>query len=245
MEIYLCGFLAFKKLFFINLWNFNITIVIGDKMIQDMENNKIPKGSIDLVGFGRLGLRTGINLIQIHRGGPAKITVIDGQKISESDIIFLLKGAEVGTYKSDFLKEISTHKKEFREVVSITEDINEDNLDLISGDVVVIEIAGGNTIPTAANIIKKAHENGSKTIGTAGIFGIGDEEIVVKDISEFDDSNPVVEELRKEGIVKDHMLISTNTFIRDSIPITPYVLDDIANIITKEALKLLIEKNNE
>ena len=224
-------------------------------MIQDMENNKIPKGSIDLVGFGRLGLRTGINLIQIHRGGPAKITVIDGQKISESDIIFLLKGAEVGTYKSDFLKEISTHKKEFREVVSITEDIGEDNLDLINGDVVVIEIAGGNTIPTAANIIKKAHENGSKTIGTAGIFGIGDEEIVVKDISEFDDSNPVVEELRKEGIVKDHMLISgivkdhmlisTNTFIRDSIPITPYVLDDIANIITKEALKLLIEKNNE
>ena len=73
-----------------------------------MENNKIPKGSIDLVGFGRLGLRTGINLIQIHRGGPSKITVIDGQRISESDIIFLLKGAKAGTYKADFLKEIST-----------------------------------------------------------------------------------------------------------------------------------------
>ena len=155
-------------------------------MIQEMENNLMPKGSIDLVGFGRLGLRTGINLIQIHRGGPSKITVIDGQKISESDIIFLLKGAEVGTYKADFLKKLSTHHPDFREVISITEDI-----------------------------------------------------------SEFDDSNPVVEELRKEGIVKDHMLISTNTFIRDSIPITPYVLDDIANIITKEALKLLIEKNNE
>ena len=110
---------------------------------------------------------------------------------------------------------------------------------------VVIEIAGGNTIPTAANIIRKAHEKGSKTIGTAGIFGIGDEEIVVKDISEFDDSNPAVEELRKEGIVKDHLVISTNRFIRDAIPITPYVLDDIANIITREALKLLIEKNNE
>ena len=201
-----------------------------------MENNLIPKGSIDLVGFGRLGLRTGINLIQVHRGGPSKITVIDGQKISESDIIFLLKGAKAGTYKADFLKEISTHPKDFREVVSITEDINEDNLDLITGDVVVIEIAGGNTIPTAANIIRKAHENGSKTIGTAGIFGIGDEEIVVKDISEFDDSNPAIEELRKEGIVKDHLVISTNRFIRDAIPITPYVLDDIANIISKPLL---------
>lgn len=214
-------------------------------MIQEMENNLIPKGSIDLVGFGRLGLRTGINLIQIHRGGPSKITVIDGQKISASDIIFLLKGAEIGTYKSDFLKEISTHPKDFREVVSINEDINEDNLDLITGDVVVIEIAGGNTVPTAAKIIKKAHENGSKTLGTAGIFGIGDEEIIVKDISEFDDSNPVIEELRKEGIVKDHMVVTTSTFIRDSIPITPYVLDNIANTITKEALKLLIEKNKE
>ena len=189
-------------------------------MIQEMENNLIPKGSIDLVGFGRLGLRTGINLIQIHRGGPSKITVIDGQKISASDIIFLLKGAEIGTYKSDFLKEISTHPKDFREVVSINEDINEDNLDLITGDVVVIEIAGGNTVPTAAKIIKKAHENGSKTLGTAGIFGIGNEEIIVKDISEFDDSNPVIEELRKEGIVKDHMVVTTSTFIRDSIPIT-------------------------
>ena len=214
-------------------------------MIQEMENNLIPKGSIDLVGFGRLGLRTGINLIQIHRGGPSKITVIDGQKISASDIIFLLKGAEIGTYKSDFLKEISTHPKDFREVVSINEDIDEDNLDLITGDVVVIEIAGGNTVPTAAKIIKKAHENGSKTLGTAGIFGIGNEEIIVKDISEFDDSNPVIEELRKEGIVKDHMVVTTSTFIRDSIPITPYVLDNIANIITKEALKLLIEKNKE
>ena len=214
-------------------------------MIQEMENKLIPKGSIDLVGFGRLGLRTGINLIQIHRGGPSKITVIDGQKISESDIIFLLKGAEMGTYKSDFLKEISTHPTDFREVVSITEDISEDNIDLITGDVVVIEIAGGNTIPTAANIIKKAHENGSKTLGTAGIFGIGDEEIIVKDISEFDDSNPAIEELRKEGITENHMIVTTSTFIRDGIPITPYVLDDIANIITKEALKLLIEKNNE
>ncbi len=210
-----------------------------------MENNLMPKGSIDLVGFGRLGLRTGINLIQIHRGGPSKITVIDGQKISESDIIFLLKGAEVGTYKADFLKKLSTHHPDFREVISITEDISEDNIDLVTGDVVVIEIAGGNTIPTAANIIKKAHEKGSKTIGTAGIFGIGDEEIVVKDISEFDDSNPAVNELRKEGIVKDHLILTTSTFIRDAIPITPYVLDDIANIITKEALKLLIEKNNE
>lgn len=61
-----------------------------------MEDKLIPKGSIDLVGFGRLGLRTGINLIQVHRGGPSKITVFDGQKISGSDVFFFLYGAKEG-----------------------------------------------------------------------------------------------------------------------------------------------------
>ena len=41
----------------------------------------------------------------------------------------------------------------------------------------------GNTIETASNIIKHAHKRGAKTIGTAGIFGFGDENIEVKDIS--------------------------------------------------------------
>ena len=212
-------------------------------MIQEMENNLMPKGSIDLVGFGRLGLRTGINLIQIHRGGPSKITVIDGQKISESDIIFLLKGAEVGTYKADFLKKLSTHHPDFREVISITEDISEDNIDLIKGDVVVIEIAGGNTIPMAAKIIKHAKSIGAKTISTGGIFGYGNEEITVKDISEYKD-NPAVDELKKEGILEDHLIVSTNKLLRDHEPITPYTLDEVSKVITKTALRLLDGKDD-
>ena len=214
-------------------------------MIQEMEDKLIPKGSIDLVGFGRLGLRTGINLIQVHRGGPSKITVFDGQKISGSDVFFFLYGAKEGEYKTELLERLCTHKKEFREVVCVNEYIGDDNIDLIRGDVVVIEIAGGNTIPTAAKIIKKAHENNAKTIGTAGIFGIGYEDIVVKDISEFEDSSPAVGELRKEGISRDNLIVTTNTFIRDAVPITPYMLDKIANTITRESLRLLSEKNNE
>lgn len=215
-------------------------------MIQEMEDKMVPKGSVDLIGLGRLGLRTGINLIQVHRGGPNKITAIDGQKISNADIIFTLFGAKSGEYKTEFFKGLCTHSKDYREVIAINEDIlfsdkTSNNLNLISGDVVVIEIAGGDTIPTAAAIIKKAHEIGSKTISTAGIFGIGEEDIIVKDISEFDDSNPAVEELRKEGISKDHLIITTNTFIRDFVPISPYVLDEIANTITKEVLKLLVD----
>ena len=156
-------------------------------MIQEIEDSRIPKGRIDLIGFGRLGLRIGIHLIQVHRGGPKEIGVFDGQKIDGGDVIFTMKGANIGEYKADFLNKLCTHDENFRKIISVCEDITPDNLDLIKGDVVAIQIAGGNTIPIAAKIIKHAHERGAKTISTAGIFGFGDETIEVKDISEFED----------------------------------------------------------
>ena len=152
-------------------------------MISELESKMIPKGRIDLIGLGRLGIRTGLNLIEVHRGGPSQIAVFDGQKISGSDIIFTLLGAKNEEYKTDFFKKLCTHDKSYREVISIPEYVNEDNLDLVKGDVVVIEIAGGNTIPTTANIIKHVRSYGGKTISTAGIFGVGDEKIEIKDIS--------------------------------------------------------------
>ena len=212
--------------------------------IQKMEDNKTPKGRIDLIGCGRLGLRVGINLMQVHRGGPKVIGALDGQKIDGGDVIFTMLGAENGQNKTDFVKKLCTHDEKFREIKSFPEYISEDNLDLIEGDVVVIMVAGGNTIETASNIIKHAHKRGAKTIGTAGIFGFGDENIEVKDISEFDNTNPAVEELRAQGITKDHLIVTTNKFIRDNEPITPYTLDEIAKVLTINALKQLRDKND-
>lgn len=212
--------------------------------IQKMEDNKTPKGRIDLIGCGRLGLRVGINLMQVHRGGPKVIGAFDGQKIDGGDVIFTMLGAENGQNKTDFVKKLCTHDEKFREIKSFPEYISEDNLDLIEGDVVVIMVAGGNTIETASNIIKHAHKRGAKTIGTAGIFGFGDENIEVKDISEFDNTNPAVEELRAQGITKDHLIVTTNKFIRDNGPITPYTLDEIAKVLTINALKQLRDKND-
>lgn len=212
--------------------------------IQKMEDNKTPKGRIDLIGCGRLGLRVGINLMQVHRGGPKVIGAFDGQKIDGGDVIFTMLGAENGQNKTDFVKKLCTHDEKFREIKSFPEYISEDNLDLIEGDVVVIMVAGGNTIETASNIIKHAHKRGAKTIGTAGIFGFGDENIEVKDISEFDNTNPAVEELRAQRITKDHLIVTTNKFIRDNEPITPYTLDEIAKVLTINALKQLRDKND-
>ena len=212
--------------------------------IQKMEDKQIPKGRIDIVGCGRLGLRVAVNLIQVHRGGPKIIGAFDGQKIDGGDVIFTILGAETGQNKPDFIKQLCTHDEEFRKVESHPEYINDDNLDLLEGDVVIIVIAGGNTIPTAAKIIKHAHERGAKTIGTAGIFGFGNENIEIKDISEYDTSNPAVEELRKQGINENHLIITTNKLIRDNEPVTPYTLDEVAKVITINALKLLRDQND-
>ena len=62
-------------------------------------------------------MRIGINLIQVHRGGPKIIGAFDGQKIDGGDVIFRLLGAENGENKPDFLKRLCTHNEEFRNVL--------------------------------------------------------------------------------------------------------------------------------
>lgn len=208
--------------------------------IKELEESQIPRGHVTLVGIGRLGLKIGLNLIQVHRGGPKKITVLDKQKISSSDIIFKMLGGNSGDYKVDFLSSLCTHPENIRKVISIREDVTFNNLDLIKGDVVSIQIAGGDTIPITAAIIKKAHDIGAKTISTAGVFGIGEEKIQSMEISQADPANPVVSELKKYGIQENHKIVTTGKFIKDNIPITPYVLDDYAIKMTKEILKLLM-----
>ena len=212
--------------------------------IQKMEDKQVPKGKIDIIGVGRLGLRIGINLMQVHRGGPKVIGAFDGQEISGGDVIFTLYGAEIGEAKPDFLKRICTHDEDFRKIESHPEYITKENIDQINGDVIIIVIAGGNTISTASQIVKHAHKIGAKTIGTAGIFGFGDENIEIKDISEYDNNNPAVEELRQHGITENHLVLTTNKLIRDNEPVTPYVLDDVAKVITINALKLLKEQTD-
>ena len=212
--------------------------------IQKMEDKQVPKGKIDIIGVGRLGLRIGINLMQVHRGGPKVIGAFDGQEISGGDVIFTLYGAEIGEAKPDFLKRICTHDEDFRKIESHPEYITKENIDQINGDVIIIVIAGGNTISTASQIVKHAHNIGAKTIGTAGIFGFGDENIEIKDISEYDNNNPAVEELRQHGITENHLVLTTNKLIRDNEPVTPYVLDDVAKLITINALKLLKEQTD-
>ena len=76
--------------------------------ISELEGKKAPRGEVTLVGAGRLGLRTALNLMQIHRGGPERINVIDGQRVSADDLIFRLMGATPGEYKVKFIESLAT-----------------------------------------------------------------------------------------------------------------------------------------
>ena len=207
--------------------------------IEAIEKEMVPRGNVVLVGTGRLGLRIGLNLIHVHRGGPAVITAIDGQRISGSDVIFHHLGGNTGQYKVDLISKLSTHSPDFRKVVPVHEDITKKNLELVKGDVVSIQMAGGNTLPVTAEIIKKAQADGAKTVSTAGIFGM-DEKVSAMDISKASEENPVVAELRDHGIRKNHTIVTTGRFIRDRLPVTPYILDDVARVCTNEILKALM-----
>ena len=59
------------------------------------------------------------------------------------------------------------------------------------------------------------------------------------EIPEGMEDNPAVDELRKEGITENHLIVTTNKLLRDHEPITPYTLDEVAKQITKTSLKLL------
>jgi predicted ThiF/HesA family dinucleotide-utilizing enzyme len=209
--------------------------------LENLERKKVPYGEVTLVGLGRLGLRTGLNLIEVHRGGPEKINAIDGQKISADDLVFRMLGAETGEYKVDFFKKFADGNSS-KKVEAISRNISGDDLDLIKGDVVCIEIAGGDTLPVTAEIIKKAHETGISTISTMGVFGLGHEEIKVVDISEGDPGNPIVSCLMEYGINENHLLIGTGKLIRDWEPVTPAILDRTSAIMATEILKILKDR---
>ena len=205
--------------------------------LEAMETMKAPWGEVTLVGLGRLGLRTALNLMQAHRGGPSRINAFDEQTISPDDLIFRTMGGRIGDYKTSFLENLAGSGYS-KEINGIPKNINADNLDLIRGDVVCIEIAGGDTLPLTTGIIRYAQAIGASTISTMGVFGIADIEVKVAEIDEADPGNPIVEYLVANG-VKNHRLVGTGKLIRDWEPVIPPVLDRISLTMASEILKLL------
>jgi len=212
--------------------------------IEEIEEQKDSWGEVTLVGLGRLGFRTALTLMQAHRGGPHKIVAIDGQTISSDDLIFRMMGGETGEYKVKFFQNLAQEgfSKEITGIASYVTDAN--MADLIDGDVVCIEIAGGDTLPLTTKIIKYAKEVGAVTISTMGVFGIGEVPVMVSRIEDADQNNPIVSYLMENGI-RDHIVIGTGKLIRDWEPVIPPVLDRVSLAISSEILWQLHQKQTD
>lgn len=196
--------------------------------VECLEKKLIPKGSVSVIGCGRLGIRVVMDLLEVHRGGAEKIYVFDNAKIDKNDVIHRKYGGEIGEYKVKFAERFFSEK-----VVGITKNITLNNLELIGGDVAIICIAGGNTMPVRNEIINYCKGNGIKTIGTNGVFGI-DEKVKVSD-AKYANGPVQYMNIKEEG----HIVIGTGKFIRDCEPITPYTLDEISKRMVIECLKIL------
>jgi predicted ThiF/HesA family dinucleotide-utilizing enzyme len=211
--------------------------------VEEIERQKAPWGEVTLVGLGRIGLRTALILMQSHRGGPRRIVTVDGQTISPDDLIFRTMGGEIGEYKVKFFQNLAPAGFS-KEITGITSYVSDANMaDVIAGDVVCIEIAGGDTLPLTTKIIKYAQQIGAVTISTMGVFGVGDVPVLVSRIEDADQNNPIVSYLTRNGIT-NHILIGTGKLIRDWEPVIPPVLDRVSLAISSEILKQLHKRQS-
>lgn len=197
--------------------------------VEELEKRLKPKGEVSLIGCGRLGVRVAFDLLEVHRGGVKKLYIFDPAKIEENDIIHRKLGGKVGEYKVEFIKRFFRDRVEAHKI-----NINKDNLDLIKGDVTIICIAGGDTIPITKSIVEYCHKKGIKTIGTNGVFGI--ENKVYVDNAKYTKGPVKLLNLNKDI---NHIVVGTRKFIKDGEPITPYTLDEMAKKIVIQCLKFL------
>ncbi len=199
--------------------------------VKRLEDLLVSKGKVSVVGCGRLGIRVVMDLIEVHRGGPEKIYVFDNGIIESNDIIHRKFGGILGEYKVKLPERFYSEK-----VVGIPENITEDNIEILKGDVILLCMAGGDTLKLREKIVNYAFERGIKTIGTDGVFGI-DENVKVYD-GKYSTGPVSYMNIEKEG----HTVVGTGKFIKDRDVITPYTLEEVSKKMVIECLRYLRSK---
>ncbi|WP_456426464.1 ThiF family adenylyltransferase [Desulfurobacterium sp.] len=206
-----------------------------------LEEKLVPYGKLVLLGAGRLGVRVFERLVMTHRGGFSKITVFDGGTIEENDYYHILKGALPKENKASFLKRrFLTPDTRYKEIEAFSFDFSESNIDCLEdASVVVSTIAGGDTIPLVATVGKFCIEKGIPFITTNGVFGFGDEEVGTFISLASVERGPALF-LKEYDFPASSPLtafIGTGILIKDGLPISPIILDRVADAIAIQVLK--------
>jgi predicted ThiF/HesA family dinucleotide-utilizing enzyme len=198
-------------------------------------------GSVLLLGAGRLGFRVFERLYQVQRGGFKKIVVYDGGRIDSRDVYHILKGAYIGEKKVDFLKRVFPIDRNYRILDCVGKYFNKDDISAIENySVIISTIAGGDTLELVSKIAEFASKKSIPVITTNGVFGFGDEDVKVCKLEEAKEGPALF--LQKMVSDKNIFVVGTGKFIRNGLPITPVILDKIADIISVLSLKLLYRR---
>lgn len=213
--------------------------------ILELEKKLVPFGTLVLLGAGRLGSRFLNRILQVHRGGFAKILIFDGGTVGENDYFHIQLGAKPGENKALLFERIFSVSG-YREVKGYPLDFSEKSFPFIRGaSVVVSTVAGGNTLPLIASVARFSLSLEIPFITTNGVFGFGDEDIYIFEGLSSVSCGPAL--FLKEMDIPDGDItfVGTGKLIKDELPISPIILDRIADIISTIALKKLYRRENE
>ena len=214
--------------------------------ILELERKLNPFGTLVLLGAGRLGGRFLSRAVQVHRGGFREILLFDGGTVEENDYFHVQLGAEPGENKALFFERLYSVSG-YREVKGFPYNFTEEHLKVLEKAAVVVStVAGGDTLPLIKRIGQFTAENGIPFITTNGVFGFGDEEIRIFEGIENVTVGPALF-LKEMGFpeAENVVFVGTGKLIRDGLPITPVILDRVADVILTVSLKKLYGRRDE
>lgn len=214
--------------------------------ILELERKLNPFGTLVLLGAGRLGGRFLSRAVQVHRGGFREILLFDGGTVEENDYFHIQLGAEPGENKALFFEKLYSVSG-YREVKGFPYNFTEEHLKVLKKAAVVVStVAGGDTLPLIKRIGQFTAESGIPFITTNGVFGFGDEEIMIFEGIEKVTVGPAL--FLKEmdfPEAENVVFVGTGKLIRDGLPITPVILDRVADVILTVSLKKLYGRRDE
>lgn len=209
--------------------------------VELLEKALIPSGKIVFLGAGRLGIRVAERILMTHRGGFRHVAIYDGGTIEENDYYHIEKGAIPKENKASFLKrKFLTPDTKYKEIDAFPFDFSLENLkDLEGADMVVSTIAGGDTLPLISEIIKFCHKFEIPFVTTNGVFGFGDEKIeVYRGLSSVKKGPALfLKNFNLPEDLKNTIFVGTGILIKEKLPISPMILERIADTMATEILK--------
>jgi len=208
--------------------------------VLELESRLRPFGTLILLGAGRLGGRFLSRAVQVHRGGFREILVFDGAAVEENDYFHLHLGASPGENKAVFFEKLYSVPG-YREVKGFPFDFTEKNLSFLEkASVVVSTVAGGDTLPLVKRVAEFTGGREIPFVTTNGVFGFGDEEILVFEGVDEVTSGPALF-LKEKGFTESQtvVFVGTGKLIRDGLPISPVILDRVADAMLTVSLKKL------